>query len=78
MRRITIHELKQALSARVAEAEADETLLITRRNLVVAKLVPRETRVHVGTRCATARLRPALDKGTGGRYLEILADDRAR
>ena len=40
MKRISIQALKSGLSAAVAEAEAGQTLLVTRHSRVVARLAP--------------------------------------
>ena len=77
MKRISIQDLKAGLSAAVAEAEAGETLLITRHNEAVASLGPaRAAAIHRGTRAGKSRLVPALRKGSKGRYLDTLLDDR--
>jgi prevent-host-death family protein len=77
MRRISIQDLKARLSAVVAEAESGRTIVITRHNEPVAQLNPaRPPHLHRGTRTGTSRLRPAIARGTKGRYLAILLEDR--
>lgn len=77
MKQISIQELKAQLSAAVAEAQAGGTLIITRHNEPVARLSPAgPPNLHRGRRAATGRLRPALRRGTKGRYLTILLEDR--
>jgi prevent-host-death family protein len=77
MKRISIQDLKARLSGAVAEAEAGQTIVITRHNEPVAQLTPAGPRdVHYGRLVGTGRLRPAIRRGTKGRYLAVLADDR--
>jgi len=77
MKQVSIQDLKAGLSAAVAEAEAGRTIVITRHNTPVAQLGPAATiHVHRGTRVGTSRIRPALKRGTRGRYLAVLLDDR--
>jgi prevent-host-death family protein len=77
MRRISIQDLKAQLSAAVAEAQSGRTIVITRHNEPVARLGPaRPQHVHRGTRVGGGRLRPALKRGTKGRYLAVLMEDR--
>ena len=78
MRRISIQDLKAKLSAAVAEAEAGGVVEITRHNQPVAVLVAAAPRhVHRGPRVGTGRLKPALKRGSKGRYSMVLQDDRA-
>jgi antitoxin (DNA-binding transcriptional repressor) of toxin-antitoxin stability system len=77
MERISIQDLKARLSAAVAEAEAGETTLITRHHEPVAQLGPvRSPSVHRGAKVGSGRLEPALKRGTRGRYLTVLLEDR--
>lgn len=77
MKQISIQDLKARLSAAVAEAEAGGTLLITRHNQPVAQLRPvRSPDVHRGTAVGAGRLKPAIRRGTQGRYLAVLKEDR--
>jgi prevent-host-death family protein len=77
MKQVSIQDLKAGLSAAVAEAQAGRTVVITRHNRPVAQLGPATTaQVHRGARVGTARIRPALKRGTHGRYLAVLLDDR--
>ena len=77
MKRISIQDLKAGLSAAVAEAEGGETILITRHNEAVASLGPTRTlAIHRGARAVSGRLVPALRRGSKGRYLTTLIDDR--
>jgi prevent-host-death family protein len=77
VKRISIQDLKAALSAAVAEAEAGHTIVITRHNQAVAQLGPaRPPGVHRGKAVGTGRLIPALKRGSQGRYLTVLMEDR--
>jgi prevent-host-death family protein len=77
MRKVSIQDLKAHLSAAVAEAHAGRTIVITRHNEPVAQLGPaRAEHVHQGTRVGMGRVEPALKRGTRGRYLAVLLEDR--
>ena len=77
MKKVSIQDLKATLSARVAEAEAGDTIYITRHNAPVAQLGPaRAEAVWRGKDVGTSRLRPAVKRSTRGRYLELLLEDR--
>lgn len=77
MKQISIQDLKAGLSAAVAEAEAGQTIVITRHNAPVARLTPADPHhVQRGTSVGTGRLRPAVKRGTHGRYLAVLREDR--
>jgi prevent-host-death family protein len=77
MKKISIQDLKAQLSAAVADAESGETILITRHNEPVARLAPaRLPHLHRGKLFGKARIVPAVRKGTAGRYLEVLMEDR--
>jgi prevent-host-death family protein len=78
MRRISIQDLKAQLSAAIAEAESGKTIVITRHNEPVAELTPAQVRhLHRGRLFGKARIVPAVKKGTNGRYLKILFEDRS-
>jgi prevent-host-death family protein len=77
MKQVSIQDLKAGLSAAVAEAESGQTILITRHNEPVAQLGPtRVEGVHRGTRVGRGRIQAALKRGTRGRYLTALLEDR--
>ena len=77
MKMVSIQDLKAKLSAIVAEAEAGDTFVITRHNAPVAQLTPARTEsVHRGENVGSGRLKAALKRGTKGRYLEVLMEDR--
>ena len=77
MKMVSIQSLKARLSAVVAEAESGETVIITRHNASVAQLSPAGAQsVHRGKNVGSGRVRAALKRGTKGRYLEILLEDR--
>ncbi len=78
MKQVSIQDLKARLSAAVAEAESGRTIVVTRHNAAVAQLGPvRAEHVHEGRRVGTERILPAVKRGTKGRYLEVLRDDRS-
>ena len=77
LKQISIQDLKAQLSAAVAEAESGSTLVVTRHNEPVAQLGPaRLPQVHHGAGVGTGRLEPAVKRGTKGRYLSVLLEDR--
>lgn len=77
VKRISIQDLKAGLSTAVADAESGTTILITRHNEPVAQLGPPHPRhVHRGAAIGTSRIAPALRRGTKGRYLAMLLEDR--
>lgn len=77
MKRVSIQDLKAGLSAAVAEAQAGQTIVITRHNEPVAQLGPARTaHLHHGTEVGRGRIHPALKRGTRGRYLAVLLEDR--
>lgn len=77
MKQISIQDLKAKLSAAVSEAEAGNTIVITRHNEPVAKLIPAHPQhVHRGKDVGKGGIRPALKRGTKIPYLEVLLDDR--
>jgi prevent-host-death family protein len=77
MKQISIQDLKAQLSATIAEAESGATIIVTRHNEPVAQLGPAQPRhVHRGKEAAGGRLKPAVRRGTKGRYLAVLLEDR--
>lgn len=77
MKTVSFQELKSHLSALLDEAAAGVRILITRHQKPVAYLAGAgDEHVHRGRRFGKAALRPLLKKGTGGRYLDVLTDDR--
>lgn len=77
MKRISIQDLKAHLSGAISEAESGGTVLITRHNEPVAQLSPaRPHHVRRGARVGARRLEPAMTRGTRGRYLTVLLEDR--
>lgn len=74
---ISIQDLKARLSAAVAEAEAGETLVITRHRTAVATLGPATSpAVRRGARVGKGTLVPLFSSGTRGRALAMLLEDR--
>ena len=78
MKVVSIQVLKRNLSKLLAEAAAGARVIITRHRKPVAQLSSAELdSVHVGSRVGRGKLRPALRRaGTGGKYLDVLAEDR--
>jgi len=77
MKVVSIQDLKARLSAFVAEAESGATIVITRHHAPVAQMSPSRTAwVHRGARVGGGRVRPVLKRGTKGRYLAVLREDR--
>jgi antitoxin (DNA-binding transcriptional repressor) of toxin-antitoxin stability system len=77
MKKVTMYDLKQDLAAAVAEAQSGTDILITRHSKAVARLTrPEIEHVHRGSRFGNADLRPVVRAKTGGRYLQLLEEDR--
>ena len=77
VKQISIQDLKATLSAAVAEAESGRTIVITRHNQAVAQLGPaRPSGLHLGSASDKGSLKPALRRGSKGRYLAVLLEDR--
>jgi prevent-host-death family protein len=77
MKQISIQDLKASLSAAITEAESGGTIVITRHNHPVAKLIPaREEHVHQGADFGKGGIRPALKRGKKIPYLDALLEDR--
>jgi prevent-host-death family protein len=77
MKRVSIQDLKAGLSAMVAAAESGDTIVITRHNAPVAQLGPAGTdAVHRGKNVGAGPIKPAVRRGTAGRYLQLLFEDR--
>jgi len=77
MKQISIQDLKAGLSAAISEAEAGNTIVITRHNEPVAKLIPAQPQyVHRGKNTGKGGLKPAIKRGTKIPYLEFLLEDR--
>ena len=77
MKRISIQDLKAGLSAAVAEAQSGATIVITRHNEPVAQLSPAGvSQVHQHAARSDRPLTPAIRRGTKGRYLAVLLEDR--
>jgi prevent-host-death family protein len=77
MRQISIQDLKAKLSAAISEAESGNTIVITRHNEAVAKLIPAQSQyVHRGKDAGKGGIRPVLKRGEKIPYLRILLEDR--
>ena len=77
MKQISIQDLKAKLSAAISEAESGNTVVITRHNAPVAKLIPAHPEnVHRGKDAGKGGIRPALKRGVKIPYLDVLLEDR--
>jgi prevent-host-death family protein len=77
MKKMSIQDLKAGLSGAIAEAEAGNVVVITRHNHPVAQLIPAYSQnVHRGANVGKGTIVPALRRGSKGRYLDLLIDDR--
>jgi len=77
MIQISIQDLKAKLSAAISEAESGNTIVITRHNQPVAKLVPAYPQyLHRGKDAGKGGIRPAIKRGTKIPYLDVLLHDR--
>ncbi len=77
MKQVSIQDLKARLSSVIAEVEAGATVVVTRHKAPVAVLNPAGTpHVHRGSRAHIGRIGPAVRRGTHGRYLAVLLEDR--
>ncbi len=77
MRQISIQDLKAKLSAAISEAESGHTIVITRHNKPVAKLVPAHLQyIHRGKDVGKGGIRPAIKRRARLPYLDILLEDR--
>jgi len=69
MKQISIQDLKAGLSAAVAEAESGKTIVITRHNEPVAKLIPAHPEhIHRGKDAGKGGIRPAIRRGVKVRF----------
>jgi prevent-host-death family protein len=77
MKQISIQDLKSRLSAAVSEAEAGNTIVITRHNEPVAKLIPAASlHTHRGKHFGKGGIKPAIRRGVKIPYLGVLDKDR--
>jgi prevent-host-death family protein len=76
MKRLSIQDLKAQLSSAVAEAEAGNTIVITRHNTAVAKLIPADQHLHRGSQFGKGGVKPAVKTKTRIPYLQVLSSDR--
>jgi len=77
MKRISIQSPEGAAIIRNRGGRAGETILITRHNEAVAQLAPAQApHLHRGRLFGKGRIIPAVRKGTNGRYLKLLLEDR--
>jgi len=77
MKEVSIQVLKAGLSTLVAEAESGRPIVITRHGEPAAQLGPaRAAHVHRGDRVGDGLGRPAIRRGSKGRHLRVLLEDR--
>jgi prevent-host-death family protein len=77
MKQISIQDLKAQLSKSISEAESGNTIVITRHNQPVAKLIPAHPQyVHRGQEAGRGGIQPALKRGQKIPYLDVLSEDR--
>jgi len=77
MKQISIQDLKASLSAAISEAESGNTVVITRHNKPVAKLIPAHPQyLHRGSGVGRGGIRPAFKRGKKIPYLAVLLEDR--
>ena len=77
MKKVSIQVLKAGLSAAVAEAQAGAHDPDHQAQRAGGAAGPARTaHVHQGARVGMGRVHPALKRGTRGRYLAVLLEDR--
>jgi prevent-host-death family protein len=77
MKTVSIGDLKKSLSALIGEVEEGGQILVTRHHRPVAILSgAAHLHLHQGARFGEGSVHPAVEKGSRGRFLEVLADDR--
>ncbi len=68
---------ERRLSILLRFVEKGGSVLVTRHNRPAVKLTSAEAlHLHRGSLLGQGNLRPVLEKGTGGLYLEVLREDR--
>lgn len=80
MKEVSIQTLKAHLSAVVAEAEAGETIVVTRHKEPAARLIPPggpPAGTHRGKRVGKGSIRPLFRRASNGQFLKILLEDRS-
>ena len=78
MKTVSIEDLKRQLSGLLAAAAGGEHIVVTRHKRPVATISAADgEHVRVGSAYGRASLRPALEAGSRGKYLGVLAEDRA-
>ena len=77
MKQVSLQDLKQRLSAFVAEAASGDTIVITRHQRPMAQLSSAELQhLHLGASFGKSTLKRVLRGKTQGRYLRVLLEDR--
>jgi prevent-host-death family protein len=77
MKTVPIGDLKKSLSALISEVEGGQQVLVTRHRRPVAILTgAAHLHLHRGARFGEGAVLPAVERGSRGRFLEVLAEDR--
>jgi len=77
MKQISIQDLKATLSSAISEAQAGNTIIITRHNEPVAQLGPPQPKhLQRGKSVATGKIKSAIKRGSRIPYLAFLLEDR--
>jgi len=77
MKQVSIQDLKRNLSAVLSGAAEGEPVLVTRHRRPLVEIAAAGlAHLIVGPRHGRGGLRPHLAKGSNGRYLGVLAEDR--
>jgi len=77
MKQISIQTLKESLSAAIFAAESGNTIVITRHNQPVARLVPAYPHyIHRGVNVGKGGIRPAIKRAGKIPYVKVLNEDR--
>jgi len=77
MTQISIQDLKIRLSAAIQEAASGNTIIITKHNEPVARLVSAHPlHVHRGQHSGKGGLKAAIKRGSRIPYLNLLLEDR--
>ena len=77
MTQLSIQEFRRKLSLYLAQAEAGESFVITRRGRPIVRISSiAMPGVSVGKHFGKGSIRPAISGGLEGRSLEILDEDR--
>jgi antitoxin (DNA-binding transcriptional repressor) of toxin-antitoxin stability system len=77
MKRVSLKELKQNLASWVELAHQGASVEVMKHNQPFAMLVPwNPNELIVGSQVGKVNLKPCLKNATGGKWLDILTEDR--